>query len=87
MVAVIFIPVIFVIFFWLPPVALPVAVSILSMIAVHEVLWSTGFVKNIWISGLSIVLAGVIPFWVFIGERGCARLYAAFSAFSSSPLW
>ena len=57
MVAVIFIPVIFVIFFWLPPVALPVAVSILSMIA-----WSTGFVKNIWISGLSIVLAGVIPF-------------------------
>ncbi|MEL4862133.1 phosphatidate cytidylyltransferase [Pseudoflavonifractor phocaeensis] len=81
MVAVIFIPVIFVIFFWLPPVALPVAVSILSMIAVHEVLWSTGFVKNIWISGLSIVLAGVIPFWVFIGEGMRSALCGIFGFF------
>lgn len=81
LVAVIFIPLIFLIFFWMPPIALPIAVSVLSMIAVHEVLWSTGFVKNTWISGLAIVLAGVIPFWVFIGEGMRSALCGIFAFF------
>ena len=68
LVAVVCIPLIFVVFFLLPPIFLPIMISLLSMIALHEVLWSTGFVKNPKISGLSIVLSGVIPFWVFIGE-------------------
>ena len=68
LVAVIFIPVIFLVLYGVSPVypvVLPVAVAVLSMIGVHEAMWSTGFVKNIRISGCSIVLAGLIPFWVY----------------------
>ncbi|MPM09299.1 hypothetical protein SDC9_55615 [bioreactor metagenome] len=65
LVAVVFLPLIPIIIFVLPPVYVPICISILSAIAVHEVLWSTGFVKNSIISGLSIALAGCIPFLVF----------------------
>lgn len=68
MVAAVFLPLMCVIFFLLPPAVLPAAVSVLSMIAVHEVLWSTGFVKNSFISGISIVMAGLVPFWVYFGD-------------------
>lgn len=81
LVAVVCIPLIFVVFFFLPPICLPIVVSALSMIALHEVLWSTGFVKNLWISGLSIALAGVIPFWVFIGEGMKSALVGTFLYF------
>lgn len=81
LVAVVCIPLIFVIFFWLPPIFLPIMISVLSMIALHEVLWSTGFVKNAWISGLSIALSGVIPFWVFIGEGRKSALCGIFLYF------
>ena len=46
LVAVIFIPLLLVVIYVLPPLGLPVLISALSMVAVHEVLWSTGFVKN-----------------------------------------
>lgn len=82
MVAVVFIPILLVIFFALPPIAIPVAISILSMIGVHEALWSTGFVKNAKISGLSIVLAGAIPFWVYIGQGTTSALCALFVYFT-----
>lgn len=81
MVAVVFIPVIFVVFYVLPPIFLPIMISALSMIALHEVLWSTGFVKNAYLSGLSIALAGVIPFWVYIGEGMKSALVATFLYF------
>ena len=69
-VAVVFIPVIFLVLFGLAPqfpVVLPAAVAILAMIAVHEVLWSTGFLKDAVLTWTSIVLAGLIPFWVYLG--------------------
>lgn len=81
MVAVVCIPLIFVIFFLLPPIFLPIMISALSMVAVHEVLWSTGFVKNPKISALSIALSGVIPFWVFIGEGMRSALVGIFLYF------
>ena len=68
-VAVIFIPVIFLVLFFAPDWALPIVLSALSMLAIHEVLWSTGFVKNSHISGFAIALAGLMPFWVYAGER------------------
>lgn len=68
MVAVICVPLILLVFFGLPPICLPVMFSLLSMIAVHEVLWSTGFVKHARISGYSIVFAGLVPFWVHFGS-------------------
>ncbi len=67
MVAVVCIPLILFIFFGLPPIFVPVMFSALSMIAVHEVLWSTGFVKHARISGYSIVFSGLVPFWVYFG--------------------
>lgn len=81
MVAVVCVPIIFVVFFILPPIFLPIFISALSAIALHEVLWSTGFVKNAWISGLSIALAGVIPFWVYIGEGMRSALCGIFIYF------
>ena len=81
LVAVVCIPLIFVIFFLLPPIFLPIMISALSMVAVHEVLWSTGFVKNPKISALSIALSGVIPFWVFIGEGMRSALVGIFLYF------
>ena len=81
LVAVVCIPLIFVVFFALPPIFLPIMISALSMIALHEVLWSTGFVKNSKISALSIALSGVIPFWVFIGEGMRSALCGIFIYF------
>lgn len=68
MVAVVCIPLIFLVFYGLPPICLPIMFSLLAMIAVHEVLWSTGFVKHARISGYSIVFAGLVPFWVYFGS-------------------
>ncbi|MBO5035138.1 MAG: phosphatidate cytidylyltransferase, partial [Oscillospiraceae bacterium] len=81
MVAVVCIPLIFVVFYFLPPIFLPITVSLLSMIALHEVLWSTGFVKNVYISTLSIVLSGVVPFWVYIGQGMRSALVVIFVYF------
>lgn len=69
LVAVIGIPALFLILFFTPDWTLPILISGLSMIAIHEVLWSTGFVKNPHISGFALALAGLIPFWVFRGEK------------------
>lgn len=67
-VAVVCIPLILILFFWLPPVCLPLVISALSMVGVHEVLWSTGFVQNYRISAYAIVLSGLIPIWVYCAE-------------------
>ena len=61
LVAVVMIPVLLAVIFLLPDWVLAIGVTGLSMIAIHEVLWSTGFVKDPKISGLSIALAGLIP--------------------------
>ncbi|HWS43211.1 MAG TPA: phosphatidate cytidylyltransferase [Pseudoflavonifractor sp.] len=80
-VAVLCIPLIFLVFYLPWPILMPITISALSMIALHEVLWSTGFVKNTWISTLSILLAGVVPFWVFIGEGMRSALVGIFVYF------
>lgn len=69
MFAVVGIPIVLVIFFCLPPIWLPIMFSVLSMLALHEVLWSTGFVKHARISAYSILVAGLIPFWVYFGAN------------------
>lgn len=74
MVAVVCTPLIFVIFFLLPDIALPIAIAILSALAVYEALWSTGFAKNVWLVGSSVLLAGLIPFWVYWGQDMFAAL-------------
>ena len=78
LVAVVFVPVIFLVIYFCPPICLPIAVAVLSMLAVHEALWSTGFVKHARISGYSILLAGVIPFWVYYDGRPLPALCGLF---------
>lgn len=80
-VAVVCLPILFWVFYIAPPIVLPIAVSLLSMVGVHEVLWSTGFVKNSMISALSILLAGVVPFWVYIGQGMRSALVGIFLYF------
>lgn len=81
LVSVVCIPLIFVVLYFTPDIVLPIVISVLSMIALHEVLWSTGFVKNSFISAISILLAGAIPFWVFIGEGMRSALIGIFIYF------
>jgi phosphatidate cytidylyltransferase len=79
MVAVVFIPVIFLVLFWCPPICLPIAIAALSAIAIHEILWSTGCVKHFRISLYSGILGALIPFWVYFGggtERALLGLFA-----------
>ena len=81
LVAVIFIPLLFVLFYLLAPAwpwTLCVVFAGLSMISVHEVLWSTGFLKHARISGYSIVLAGLIPFWVYYDGESLPALCGLF---------
>lgn len=81
MVAVVFIPLLLVAIYVISPlypIILPILVSGLSMIAVHEALWSTGFLKHPRLSGYSIVLAGLIPFWVYYDGRALPALCGMF---------
>lgn len=67
MVAVVCVPLLLLIFFWLPPVCLPVTFSLLSMVAVYEALWSTGFLRHVRICAYSALFAGLIPLWIYFG--------------------
>lgn len=78
LVAVVLVPVLFLVLFGLPPVCLTVMVSLLSMVGVHEVLWSTGCVKHLGISGVSVALAGMIPLWVQYDGRPLPALFGLF---------
>lgn len=78
MVAVVGVPILLAVLFLMPPLVLTVMVSLLSMVAVHEVLWSTGSVKNVLVSAYSILLAGVIPFWVFYDGRPLPALFGLY---------
>lgn len=77
-VAVVLIPVLLLVLFWAPIWLLPIAVSALAATATHEVLWSTGFVKNPRVSALAIVLAALIPIWVYAGEEMMPALLTLF---------
>ena len=77
-VAAIGVPALIAVIYALPPICFTILVAALSMIAVHEALWSTGCVKNAVVSGLSLALAGVVPFWVAYDGRPFPALVGAF---------
>lgn len=78
LVAVVCLPLIFLVIYLLPSVAIPVALSILSGIGVYEALCATGFLKNKRILTGSILLAVLIPFWVYTGSDGVLALAGSF---------
>lgn len=65
LVAVVFIPVIFIILYALPTRAMAVALAIICAIAIYEALVSTDFLKHSRIAGYSIALAAAIPLWAY----------------------
>lgn len=65
MVAVIGVPLIFVILYACPPVVLAAVLSLLSALAIHEVLWTTGLVRHGRIVAYSMAAAALIPLWCF----------------------
>lgn len=77
-VSVVLIPVLLFILFGLPPLFLSIMIALLSMVAVHEILWSTGCVQHVGVSGISLALAGVVPFWVFYDGRPLPALFGLF---------
>ena len=81
LVAVVFIPLLLVLIYGISPAypwALCLLIAGLSVISVHEVLWSTGFLKHARISGYSIVLVGLIPFWVYYDGESLPALCGLF---------
>ena len=78
LVAVIFIPILVVIIFFAPPIALPIMVAAISAIAIHEILWSTGCVKYFRISAYSAVLGALIPFWFYFSSSPAQVFVALF---------
>lgn len=78
LVAVVFVPVIFLVLYAAPPIAISIAVAILSGIAVYEALCATDFLKHSRIAAYSILLAVVIPFWVYYDGRPLPALCGLF---------
>lgn len=78
MVAVVFIPLLLLVLFAAPPIALPIAISALSAIAIHEILWSTGCVKHFRISAYSTILGALIPFWVYFSGKSSHAFLGVF---------
>ena len=78
LVAVVFLPLLFYVLFYAPPVCLPILVSVLSAIAIHEILWSTGCVKHFRISVYSTILGALIPLWFYFGGRPIQMFIAIF---------
>lgn len=68
MVAVVCIPVIFLIVYVLPEVSLELALAVLSALSVYEALCSTRFLKRFSLAAVSILMAALIPVWVASGE-------------------
>ena len=78
MVAVIFIPIIILVLYGLPPVALVIGVALLSAMALYEALYATNFLRHSRVAAYSVVLAAAIPFWVYYDGRQVTVLAGIF---------
>ena len=67
-VAAIFIPILLLIFLVLPPLAMPIFIALLSIMAVFELLTATSMVRHWRVLLYSVLLAGLIPFWAYYGS-------------------
>lgn len=77
-VAVVCVPILLAMVYVAPVWMLPAAVALLSAIAIFEALYSTGFLQHSRITAYSILLAGLIPFWVFYDSRSLPVLVGLF---------
>ncbi len=77
-VAVVCLPLIFLVLYVLPPIAIPIALAVLCAIGVYEALCATGFLRHKRVEAYSILLAALIPFWVYNGSVGVYALAGLF---------
>lgn len=77
-VAVVALPVLFLVLYAAPAWVLPVMVAVLSGIGVYEALCATGFLRHTRVSVYSIALAAAIPFWVWYDGRHWTALAMLF---------
>lgn len=61
--------------FVLPVWVMPVAVAAISVLAMHEMLYTTHFIKEKFLIAVTMAVAAILPFWVYWGSD--ARIGAA----------
>lgn len=60
--AIVGIPIVLLVFFFYNTIALNIAVSLISIVAVYEILHNTKYVKNLGVLIISIIFAGIVAF-------------------------
>ena len=60
-------PLFFVVIYFLPPIALPIAMALLCVLAVCELLWQTGAVRDLRYVVSAGVFGALLPFWAYFG--------------------
>ena len=66
--AVIWLPIVALLFAYAPIWCIALAISVLSAIGVYELLWATGFVRQKRLCGYSMAFAVLVPFWAYFGS-------------------
>lgn len=61
-------PLFFAVVYLLPPVCLPIAISAIAVIAVYELLWRSGIMKDLALNLIAYVYAAAIPIWTYLGS-------------------
>ena len=69
-VAVVGVPLVILLFFFLHPVFLLVGLSVVSALTAFELIYSTGYLKDIPVLVVSMLFAAALPTWIYLGERG-----------------
>lgn len=77
-VALVCLPLIFLVIYVLPPIAIPFALAILCALGVYEALCATKFLRHKRIAAYSILLSALIPFWVYGGNNNVYALGGLF---------
>lgn len=67
LVAVVGIPLLLVILLLTPPICLQIVVGLLSVLALYELLYATGYVRYFSMLVISAVAAFLVPFWCYFG--------------------
>ncbi len=78
LVAVVGVPLLIAVLLFCPPVCLPVALGALCGIAVYELLYITGVVKNKRVVLYAILFSTLVPFWYYFG---CQMIWAVAALF------
>ncbi len=64
----------FVVLFFAPPWTVPLSISIISALAIHELLYTTGFIRGKKLITYAVVTAFIVPIWAFFGSNSLFAL-------------